>query len=91
MSFNSENSKDSDVMTKLEENAGKLNISVEELIDQYFKLGLYEDDYYEPEPITRDEFLEILRKNRIKDEKRGIPRMKHYYGEIIGLFNKYED
>ena len=91
MSFNSENSKDSDVMTKLEENAGKLNISVEELIDQYFKLGLYEDDYYEPEPITRDEFLEILRKNRIKDEKRGIPRRKHGFDGMVGLFNKYED
>ena len=91
MSGISKSSSDSKVMTKLEVNAGKLNISVKELINQYIKLGLYEDDYYEPEPITEEEFVELLRRNGEKDRKRGIPPRKHITDAIVGLFNKYED
>ena len=91
MSGNSRISGDNMVMTKLEENSNKLNISVEQLIDNYIKMGLYEDDYYVPEPITKDDFIEILRKNREKDEKRRIPRMEHNFDKMVGLFNKYED
>ena len=91
MSDNSRTSGDNMVMTKLKENSSKLNISVDELINQYLKLGLYEDDYYEPEPITKEDFIEILIKNREKDEKRGIPPMEHNFDDMVGLFNKYED
>ena len=88
MSSNSKNSSDSMVMSKLEENAGKLNISVKELINQYFKLGLYEDDYYDPKPLTKEERRELLRKDLERDRKMGVPPMKHNLHELIGLFNR---
>ena len=91
MSSNSKNSSDSMVMSKLEKNSSKLNISVKELINQYIKLGLYEDDYHEPEPITEEEFVELLRRDSEKDRKRGIPPRKHITDAIVGLVNKYED
>ena len=91
MSSISKSSSDSKVMSKLEENAGKINISVEELIDQYIKLGLYEDDYYEPRSLTKEEIREVLRKDDERDRKMGVPPMKHNFDEIVGLFNRYED
>ena len=91
MSSNSKNSSDSMVMSKLEENAGKLNISVKELINQYIKLGLYEDYFYEPEPMTEEKLIKILDRNAKKDRANGIPPRKHKLDSLVRLSEKYKD
>ena len=91
MSGNSRISGDNMVMTKLEENSSKLNISVKELINQYIKLGLYEDYFYNPEPITEEEFIKILDRNAKKDRENGIPPRKHKLDSLVRLSEKYRD
>ena len=91
MSSISKSSSDSKVMTNLEENAGKLNISVKELINQYIKLGLYEDYFYEPEPMTEEKLIKILDRNAKKDRANGIPPRKHKLDSLVRLAEKYRD
>ena len=38
------------------------------MLAKYIKLVLYEDDNYEPEPITEEEFVELLRRDILEDD-----------------------
>lgn len=77
--------------TKLIEKSNALNISIGVLIDRYIRRGLFIDDYYEPRKLTREELLEISRKELEKDIKKGYPPVKHDFSAFIGFLNKYDD
>ena len=57
------------IQAQLEENSKKLGISIDELIDRYIRVGLFTDDYYNPPQLTREELIEISKKNVEKDKE----------------------
>lgn len=75
---------DKEIETRLKKKSAKLNISLDELIERYIKLGLFTDDYYEPPKLTSEEVKEIIRKDAERDRKRGIPPMKHNPDAFVG-------
>ena len=79
------------IQAQLEENSKKLGISIDELIDRYIRVGLFTDDYYVPPKLTREELLEICKKDVEEDMKKGFPPKKHNFETFIGKFNRYED
>lgn len=78
------------ILAQLEENSKKLNISVDELIDRYIRLGLYTDDYYGPPKLSKEELMELSRVD-IEDLKNGIPPKKHNFNALVGKFNRHDD
>lgn len=76
------------IENRLKENSSKLGISVDELIDRYIRLGLFTDDYYTPPQLTRDELIEISKKNVEKDKKNGFPPKKHNFDVFVGILNR---
>lgn len=79
------------IETQLKEKSKKLNISISELISRYIKRGLYMDDYYEPPKLSREELLEISRKEVEKDKKRGIQPKKHNFDVFVGRWDTTDD
>lgn len=79
------------IETQLKVKSNKLNITISELINRYIKRGLYMDDYYEPPKLSREELLEISRKEVEKDKKRGIQPKKHNFDVFVGRWNKFDD
>lgn len=76
------------VEARLEDISEKLNITVDELIDQYTRRGLHVDwGYYEQKPITEEEFSEIIRKNIEKDKIRGILNGQKEF-DVFGFYKK---
>ena len=63
--------------TQLKEKSEKLNISVDELVERYIKRGLFTDDYYKPPKLSREELMEISKKEIERDRKKGILPKKH--------------
>lgn len=63
---------DENMETRIMENALKLNISVVDLIDRYVRRELYMDDYYKRPQLSKDEIIEILKKDAENDKKNGI-------------------
>lgn len=49
------------IEAQLKEISNKLNISVDALIDQYIRIGLYMDDYYRAPKISKEKLLEIFK------------------------------
>ena len=78
------------IQAQLEENSKKLGISIDELIDRYIKLGLFTDDYYNPPKLSKEELIEISKKEVEKDMKNGIPPKKHNFGALVGKFNRFD-
>lgn len=76
------------IENRLKENSSKLGISVDELIDRYIRLGLFTDDYYNPPQLTREELIEISKKNVEKDKKNGFPPKKHNFDVFVGILNR---
>lgn len=76
------------IENRLKENSSKLGISVDELIDRYIRLGLFTDDYYTPPQLTREELIEISKKNVEKDERNGFPPKKHNFDVFVGILNR---
>ena len=54
------------IETQLNEKSKMLGISVDELIDRYIRWGLFSDDYYTPPEYTREELIEMGKKNPLK-------------------------
>lgn len=79
------------ILAQLQENSKKLNISVDELIDRYIRLGLYTDDYYEPPKLSKEELMELSKIDIEKDLKNGIPPKKHNFNALVGKFNRHDD
>ena len=75
------------IENRLKENSSKLGISLDELIDRYIRLGLFTDDYYNPPQLTREELIEISKKNVEKDKKNGFPPKKHNFDVFVGILN----
>lgn len=75
---------------QLKEKADRLNISTDQLIDRYIRRGLFTDDYYDPPKLSREELLEISRKEVEKDIKKGIPPRKHNFDVFINRWGKTE-
>lgn len=76
------------IEAQLKEKSDRLNISIYELIDRYIRRGLFTDDYYEPPQLTREELLEISRKELQKDIKNGIPPRKHNFDIFVNRWSK---
>lgn len=79
---------DNMIENKLLEKSNILNISLEELTNRYIKFGLFEDDYYVPRQLTREELIEMSKRDVERDKKRGIPPKKHNFDVFIGMFDK---
>ena len=79
------------VEVKLKETSTKLDISLQELMDRYIRRGLFADDYYVPEILSRDELIELSKEDIEKDKKRGIFPKKHDFSGFVDLFNKSGD
>lgn len=77
-----------EVLDKLNAISKRLNISVNELIERYIRRGLYIDDYYEPPRRTREELIEMCKKDVEKDLKNGILPKKHNFDIFVGRWNK---
>ena len=73
---------------KLNKIANKLDITIDELIDQYLRMGLYADDYYIAPKFTKEELNEMAKKEVERDIKNGIPPKKHNFDQFVGLLNK---
>ena len=52
------------INAQLKANSKKLNISIDELINQYIKRGLYRDIYYGNTPLSKNRLSEVLKINR---------------------------
>jgi len=78
------------IENRLKEKSRKLGISLDELIDRYIRLGLFTDDYYEPPKLSREELMEISRREVEKDMKNGFPPKKHNFDSFVGKFNRYD-
>lgn len=52
------------VNAKLKAISKKLNISIDDLINQYIKRGLYRDLYYEDTPLSKKRLSEVIKINR---------------------------
>ncbi|WP_406537074.1 hypothetical protein [Methanobrevibacter sp.] len=72
---------DENMETRIIENALKLNISAVDLIDRYVRRELYMDDYYKRPKLSKDEIIEILKKDAENDKKKGI-FLKKSIGEV---------
>lgn len=73
---------------ELKNMADKFNISVDELIKRYIKRGLFTDDYYVPRKLTKEELIEISKRDVERDKKNGIFPKKRNSSSIIGIINK---
>lgn len=82
---------DAMIEAQLKEKSGKLNISLEDLVDRYIRRGLFMDDYYKPRKLTIDELMEMSKKDLEKDMERGIPPKKHNFDVFVGIMNNSED
>ena len=51
------------INAQLKANSEKLNISIDELINQYIKRGLYRDIYYVNTPLSKNRLSEVLKIN----------------------------
>ena len=91
MSEKNKEHSDKMIETKINETSEKLNISVEDLINRYVKRGLYMDDYYEPPKLTREELLEMGRKEVEKDRKRGIYPKDTNFDVFVNRWSKNKD
>ena len=76
---------------QLIEKSNELNISLDELIDRYIRMGLYIDDYYEPPQLTREELLKSGKKAVEEDIKNGFPPKKHDFSVFINRWSKSDD
>lgn len=72
---------DENMETRIMKNALKLNISAVDLIDRYVRRELYMDDYYKRPQLSKDEIIEILKKDAENDKKNGI-FLKKSIGEV---------
>ena len=79
---------DAVIENKLLEKSNILNISFEELTTRYIKWGLFMDDYYVPRQLTREELIEMSKRDVERDKKRGILPKKHNFDVFIGMFDK---
>lgn len=79
------------IAAKLTEKSLELNLSFNGLIERYIRRGLFSDDYSDPPHLTREELMELSRREVEKDKKRGIPPKKHDFSVFIGLLNKSDD
>ena len=79
------------VEAKLKETSSKLNISLDELIDRYIRRGLFSDDYYVPKEFSREELIELSKRDIEKDKRRGFFPQKHDFSVFVDLFNKSDD
>lgn len=52
------------VNAKLKAISKKLNISIDDLINQYIKRGLYGDLYYEDTPLSKKRLSEVIKIDR---------------------------
>ena len=75
------------VEVKLRETSDKLNISVKELIERYIKRGLFSDDYYVHRDLSREELVELSKRDIERDKKKGILPQKHDFSVFINLFD----
>jgi type IV secretory pathway VirD2 relaxase len=76
------------IEAQLKEKSAILNISVEELIDRYIRRELFTDDYYEPRKLTREELLEMSKRDVKRDMENGIPPAKHNFDVFV---NRWSD
>ena len=80
------------IEAQLEENAKKLNISVEELIERYIKREIHSDYYFDKRPApTREELDEIHRRNVELDRKRGVKFIKHDHSVFVNRWSSSDD
>ena len=76
------------INAQLEENAKKLNISVDELIERYIKRGLHSDfDLRGFHKFTREELDEIHRRNVELDRKRGVEHIKPDFSALVNRWS----
>lgn len=69
---------------RLKENSNKLNISIEELIDRYIRRGLYSDDYYKQQKLSKEKLKEIF---KIDEEPgNGNSPKNHHFDELVGIY-----
>ena len=67
---------DTVIENKLLDKSNILNISLEELTTRYIKWGLFMDDYYVPRQLTREELIEMSKRDVERDKKTLIPTEK---------------
>lgn len=79
------------VESQLNDKSDILNVSICELIDRYIMRGLFNEDYYEPPKRTREELVEMGKRDVLKDIRRGILPKKHNYDVINRLMRNYDD
>lgn len=79
------------IETQLKEKSNILNISLDELINRYVRREYFVDEFYVPPKRTRQELIEIIRKDVEEDKKRGIFPKKHNSDALVGRWNKYDD
>lgn len=79
------------IEVKLKNKSDILNISVDELIDRYIRIGLFCDDYYDHSELTKEERIERSRKRVEKDIANGFPPKKHNFDVFVGRWDKSDD
>lgn len=92
MSFEQTLIGDKMIETQLIEKSNKLNISLDELIERYIRIGLFIDEgLYEPPVYSREELDEMAKKRIEEDKKRGIMPKKHDFSVFINWCNESSD
>ena len=79
------------IEAQLEEKSNILNISLVELIDRYIRREYYVDEFYVPPKLTREELMEMSRRDVERDKKWGFPPKKHNFDAFIGRWNRFDD
>ena len=52
---------------------------------------MFSDDYYVPKEFSREELIELSKRDIEKDKRRGIFPQKHDFSVFVDLFNKSDD
>lgn len=73
------------VEAQLKEISNKLNISIDALIDQYIRIGLYMDDYYKAPKLSKEKLLEIFKLD--EEPKKSELRNKN---PLVGIYRNEE-
>ena len=74
------------IEAQLKENSNRLNISIDELIERYIKRGLYRDDYYKPQKMSKEKLLELFNLDEEPSKKRENHPKKSSMDSIIDIY-----